>query len=112
MKHLGTTDDSYDIAKVADTVQLGIFGDGAAIKLKAGRWEYRATQMISALTVTYPASGYYEAWLKFTVGASPNITFPDTTEYIGNVPEFAEGETWEVSIKDGVMVAGKCEVSS
>ena len=31
------------------------------------------------------------------------------SKYIGGVPEFANGETWELNIKNGVVVGGKVE---
>ena len=104
MKHLGTENDPRDIANLSDTVRRAAFSDGALLELQNGQWEYRASGTISTLGVIYP-HGYFEVWMKFTLGAAPDIIFPEETSYIGSAPEFAEGETWEISIKDGVMVA-------
>lgn len=63
-------------------------------------------------TYTLP-SGRYECYmrLKIAENAEMSITFTpatgETLKYIGNAPEFAAGEEWEISIKDGVIVAGK-----
>jgi len=88
------------------------FANGAAVDIPAGNSEWSAEALISALTVTYP-SGDFEAWLKFTTAASGdiNISIP-LDSYIGVMPEFGNGETWEISIKNGVVIAGKIEVNS
>lgn len=63
-----------------------------------------------AITFTYPQNEHWECWIKVTTVAEGTIafTFPQSS-YIGNTPEYAAGETWEISIKDGVIVAGKVE---
>lgn len=67
--------------------------------------EYRGTG-IASLELQYP-DGDFECWLRFTTAAegSVNITFPESTEYIGDRPEFGNNETWEISVKDGIAVA-------
>ena len=73
----------------------------------ADNYEYYLTG-VSNLTFTYP-SGNFECWISIVTGASfTGITFP-TSEYIGKVPEFGASEKWEVSIKNGVIIAGKVE---
>ena len=69
--------------------------------------EYRLTD-VTTLTLTYPTSDF-ECWMRLTFAASGTITvtLPSETKYIGTTPTFANGETWELSIKDGVVVAGK-----
>lgn len=69
--------------------------------------EYRLAD-ITTLTLNYPA-GDFECWLKLTFAESGSITvtLPTGTKYIGNAPSFANGETWEMSIKDGVVIAQK-----
>ena len=73
----------------------------------ADNTEYRL-ENVTTLTLTYP-TGNFECWLKLTFAASGSITvtLPTGTKYIGNAPSFANGETWEVSIKDGVVIAQK-----
>ena len=62
---------------------------------------------ITALTVTYP-TGNFDCWLKlqFAETGTITVTLP-TSRYIGEAPQFKNGETWEISIKDGVVVAQK-----
>lgn len=69
--------------------------------------EYRLTD-VSALTLSYP-TGHFECWLSIAIAASGTvtITLPASTRYIGTPPTFTNGEIWEISIKDGVVVSGK-----
>lgn len=77
----------------------------------ADNTEYRLTD-VTTLTLTYP-SGSFECWLRLTFASSGTITVTlPTSSYIGTAPMFSNGETWELSIKDGVVVAGKVEASS
>lgn len=73
----------------------------------ADNTEYRLTD-VTTLTLTYP-TGDFECWMRLTFAASGDITvtLPTTTQYIGTTPAFANGETWELSIKDGVVIAQK-----
>lgn len=73
----------------------------------ADNTEYRLTN-VTTLTLRYP-TGDFECWLKLTFAESGSITvtLPTGTKYIGNAPSFANGETWEMSIKDGVVIAQK-----
>lgn len=69
--------------------------------------EYRLTD-VTTLALTYP-TGNFECWLKLSFAASGSITvtLPTGTKYIGNAPSFGNGEVWEMSIKDGVVIAQK-----
>lgn len=73
----------------------------------ADNTEYRLTD-VTTLTLTYP-TGNFECWMRLNFAASGNVTvtLPTGTKYIGNAPSFANGETWEMSIKDGVVIAQK-----
>jgi hypothetical protein len=73
----------------------------------ADNTEYRLTD-VTTLTLTYP-TGNFECWMSLTFAASDSITvtLPTDTKYLGSSPNFKNGETWEVSIKDGVVVAQK-----
>ena len=73
----------------------------------ADNTEYRLTD-VTTLTLTYP-TGDFECWMSLTFAASGaiTVTLPTGTKYLGSSPNFKNGETWEVSIKDGVMVAQK-----
>ena len=72
----------------------------------ADNTEYRLTN-VTALTLAYPA-GDFECWLRIETASSGTITITlPTSEYIGSAPSFGNGETWEMSIKDGVVIASK-----
>ena len=73
----------------------------------ADNTEYRLAD-VTTLTLTYPTSDF-ECWMRLTFAASGNVTvtLPTGTRYIGNAPSFANGETWEMSIKDCVVIAQK-----
>jgi hypothetical protein len=85
------------------------FEDGAVADIPDGYSEWTATAEISNLTINYLADKF-ETWLKFTTAAAGavTITLPES-KYIGEAPVFGNGETWEVSIKDLVVIAVKCE---
>lgn len=69
--------------------------------------EYRLTS-VTTLNLTYP-TGMFECWMRLTFAASGEATviLPTGTKYIGAAPDFKNGETWEMSIKDGVVIAQK-----
>ena len=69
--------------------------------------EYTADGEINTLTVLYPETDFICS-LYFTLASSGTITvtLPES-KYIGETPEFKNGETWELSIKNGVVVGGK-----
>lgn len=71
--------------------------------------EYRLTN-VSSLTLSYP-SGNFEVWMNisFSTSETISVTFPAETKYIGAAPTFNNGETWEISIKDGVAVCWRVE---
>ena len=73
----------------------------------ADNTEYRLAD-VTTLTLTYP-TGNFECWMRLTFAASGDATviLPTGTKYIGNTPDFKNGETWEMSIKDGVVIAQK-----
>ena len=73
----------------------------------ADNTEYRLAD-VTTLTLTYP-TGDFECWMRLTFAASGDatVTLPTGTKYIGTTPDFKNGETWEMSIKDGVVIAQK-----
>lgn len=87
-------------------ISKNTFASGDTISTPTGYSEYRAAAAVSELTITYP-TGDFETWVKFTTSASGDIaiTLPENTMYINGAPEFGNGETWELSIKDGIAVA-------
>lgn len=73
----------------------------------ADNTEYRLAD-VTTLTLTYP-TGNFECWMRLDFAASGDITvtLPAGTGYIGIAPDFKNGETWELSFKDGVLAAQK-----
>lgn len=73
----------------------------------ADNTEYRLAD-VTTLTLTYP-TGDFECWMRLSFAASGDITvtLPTGTKYNGTAPDFKNGETWEMSIKDGVVIAQK-----
>lgn len=70
--------------------------------------EYYLTN-VGTVTFAFPAATKFECWMRITTVASGTITvtFPATVKYIGEAPTFSAGETWELSVKDGVVIAMK-----
>nr|DAH78627.1 MAG TPA: hypothetical protein [Caudoviricetes sp.] len=81
-------------------------GEGETVTL-ADNAEYRLTN-VTALTFAYPEDDF-ECWIRLTIAESGDVavTFPEDTKYIGSAPTFANDEMWELSIKDGVVIAQK-----
>lgn len=81
-------------------------GEGETVTL-ADNAEYRLTN-VTVLTFAYPEDDF-ECWIRLTIAESGDVavTFPEDTKYIGSAPTFANGEMWELSIKDGVVIAQK-----
>lgn len=74
----------------------------------ADKTEYYLTNVANC-TFTYPVGSNFECWIHLeTDSTSVSITFP-TSSYIGDTPTFSTSETWEISIKNGVIVAGEVE---
>ena len=69
--------------------------------------EYRLTN-VTTLNLTYPTNNF-ECWMRLTFAKSGDatVTLPVDTKYIGTTPNFNNGETWELSFKDKVLVAQK-----
>lgn len=67
--------------------------------------EYRLTD-VSSLTFSYPDTEF-ETWIKLSLKSTGtiSISFPSSTKYIGEPPIFSNSQTWEISIKDGVVAA-------
>lgn len=51
----------------------------------------------------------FESHIRFNFGSTLNVVFPADAHYIGDEPQFEEMTAWEISIKDGVIVAGKVD---
>ena len=72
----------------------------------ADNTEYSGSNL-TTVTFTYP-QGDFECYMKLAFASSGTITvtFP-TSQYIGSVPTFENDKTYEISIKNGVIVAGE-----
>ena len=92
--------------EILSSVKPAQVTSGSDITL-ADNTEYRL-RGVDRLKLTYP-EGNFECWMRlsFTDIGTINVTFPSTTQYIGDTPEFDYDETWELSIKDGVVIAQK-----
>lgn len=69
--------------------------------------EYRLTS-VTTLNLTYP-TGDFECWMRlsFAANGEATVTLPVDTKYLGAVPNFKNGETWELGFKDRVLAAQK-----
>ena len=75
----------------------------------ADNTEYVGREEITNLTIIYPDTDFICSF-NFTLASegSITITLPES-KYIGSIPSFANGETWELNIKNGVVVGGLVE---
>ena len=84
------------------------FADGDTITL-ANNTTYYANSEISSLTVIYPKTNFICS-LEFTLATEGDVTITlPQSRYIGGAPTFANGEAWELNIKNGVVVGGLVE---
>ena len=65
--------------------------------------EYRVEAAVGTYLFACPTSPF-EVWMRFTTSSTPNITFPVGTLYIGGAPTFKATTTYEISVKDGVVI--------
>lgn len=74
----------------------------------ADNTEYQLVN-VGELSVVYP-SGNFDCWIHLitAVSGTVDIAFP-SSRHIGQIPEFGNGEEWEISVKNGVYAAGKVE---
>ena len=92
----------------ADKSQYIMFSDGDTITL-VDNTTYYTEGTISNLTIIYPSESFICS-LEFTLATTGNITITlPESKYIGGTPTFANGETWELNIKNGVVVGGLVE---
>ena len=73
----------------------------------ADNTEYSGSNL-TTLTFTYP-QGDFECYMLLSFASSGTITVTlPTSQYIGSFTP-ANNETWELSIKNGIVVGGKVE---
>ncbi len=68
--------------------------------------EYSIADAVNTYTFTWP-EGDFEIWARFTTGETPVIAFPATTKYIGGAPTFDPNLTYEMSVKNSVVVVAE-----
>lgn len=74
----------------------------------ADNTEYYLTN-VANLTISFP-SGNFECWISITTASNfTDFNLPASAKYIGDQPNINANERWEVSIKNGVVIAGKAE---
>ncbi|MBR7070920.1 MAG: hypothetical protein IKI29_01980 [Clostridia bacterium] len=98
----------YDLSATKKNI-ASIVTSGTNITL-ADNTEYILSE-VTDLTLSFP-QGDFECWLSITTASSGtiNVSIPQT-QYIGEKPTFSNGEIWEMSIKNGVVVASKVGVA-
>lgn len=67
---------------------------------------------VSDLSILFPVEEFHEVWLKISTDVNIeniNITFPSDAKWIGSMPIFLPNQTWELSIKDKVIIAWRIE---
>lgn len=112
----GTVDRWEQLGATVDTSAFmhrpAIVTTGTSITL-ADNTVYKLTG-VSTLTITFPGSGSYHSHIRLTTAASGTITItlPAGALFIGAVPSFGNGETWELDIEECVIVAGKAASAS
>lgn len=96
------------VATKADKTKVVTFENNAVITLQ-NNTEYVGVGDIRSFSVAYP-EGDFLASINFTINDTLSegitITLPES-KYIGEVPTFSNNETWELNIKNGVVVGGK-----
>ena len=87
-------------------VSQEVYFPGSNITLEDNT-EYRLTN-VTTLNLTYPTDNF-ECWMRlsFAANGDATVTLPVDTKYLGAVPNFKKGETWELGFKDRVLAAQK-----
>ena len=102
-----TQADKFEIAELSGPKRV-FFSDGATVTAQDNTLYYADTE-ISNLTIIYPETDFICSF-DFTIASEGDITITlPESKYIGATPSFANGETWEVNIKNGVVVGGLVE---
>lgn len=91
--------------KVAGVSRLTPSG-GTVNLTVADNTEYRFSSAVTSLTITFP-TGNFDCWLRFTTGSSITVSLPASATYIGGAPTFEASKTYEMSIKDGVVLCAE-----
>lgn len=93
------------IASKVDKVNIVTFENGAELTL-ADNTEYYGTSILN-LTINYPQENF-ECYISFDIPVEGTINISlDQSKYIGTLPNFTNGKSYEISIKNGVIVCGE-----
>lgn len=76
-----------------------------------------SSSLLYSLTLTFPANPF-DCWLRFTIteyssiSRAPDImtlqvNFPSTATFLGSIPTFEPGKTYEMSIKNGCVICAE-----
>lgn len=100
-----TDADKSEIANLAK-FQYETFYNNSRINVKDNTFYY-SNEPISNLDIVYP-EGNFICGFQFAIASEDDvtITLPSTSKYIGDTPTFANGETWELNIRNGIVVGG------
>lgn len=103
-----TDQDKQEISNLAK-FKYKSFANGDTINVEDNIF-YSANETISNLNVNYP-NGNFICGIQFTTASEGDITIslPETSKFIGEKPTFANGETWELNIRNGIVVGGVIE---
>lgn len=98
--------------KYSNTITTKYFNNEAWLDMTKDNYEYIASEPISKLyiDINYP-NGPTTCSIIFTISNTDDyqINIEGNVKYIGGVPDFKPGETWELNIRNGIVVAGKVE---
>lgn len=93
------------LASKASKVNTVTFENGAELTL-ADNTEYYGTSILN-LTLNYPQENF-ECYISFDIPTEGTINISlDQSKYIGTLPNFTNGKSYEISIKNGVVVCGE-----
>lgn len=93
------------LASKAGKVNTVTFENGAELTL-ADNTEYYGTSILN-LTLNYPQENF-ECYISFDIPTEGTINISlDQSKYIGILPNFTNGKSYEISIKNGVVICGE-----
>lgn len=77
----------------------------------ANNTEYIFSTPVNTMTLAFPKSSgmakFFECLLTFEAGDTFVLNIPDTARIIGKVPDFTLNVTYEMSIKNGIVIFGE-----
>ena len=87
------------------TNAIAMYGASNSIDV-SDNTEYLCYTPLTSLTLTFP-SYRFECWLTFTTESGFTLSVPDSAKYIGDIPTFKANTTYEMSIKNKVIIFGE-----